>query len=174
MPSECAIDHCVKPRRARGWCGTHYSQWQRTGDPLGTTRPSLAERFWRRVDVGGPDDCWVWQGATVRGYGRVWVGGAVVNAHRVAYELLVGPIAPGRQIDHLCRVRSCVNPRHLEPVTPRENLMRGEAPTMRAARTDTCGRGLHPLSGENLYVTPDGARRCRTCVRERTRMAHAV
>ena len=78
-------------------------------------------------------------------------------AHRVAYELQVGPIPVGLQLDHLCRVRSCVNPAHLEPVTSAENTRRG----LRAMKTH-CPQG-HPYAGENLLIRPTGQRRCRTC-----------
>jgi hypothetical protein len=85
-------------------------------------------------------------------------------AHVVAYEEAVGLVPAGLELDHLCRQTLCVNPVHVEPVTHREN--------MRRAYGDTCKRG-HALSGENLYVLPDGRRRCRTChaLRERSRKA---
>src|SRR6266496_2265386 len=91
----------------------------------------LVTRFWAKVDrSGGSRACWLWTGKTGRdGYGRIGLGGrgalVRVRAHRFAYELLIGPIPDGLQIDHLCRVRHCVNPAHLEPVTQRENILRG-------------------------------------------------
>lgn len=87
-------------------------------------------------------------------------------AHRVAYEALVAPIAAGLQLDHLCRVRRCVNPAHVEPVTQAENLRRGETITARAVAATHCPQG-HPYSGENLYVNPEGHRHCRQCARDR-------
>lgn len=90
----------------------------------------LVVRFIDKVDfTGGPDDCWMWVGSlSGNGYGRIQ--GYVVDAspklaHRVAYELVNGPIPEGMQLDHLCRNRRCVNPAHLEPVTCGENLRRG-------------------------------------------------
>lgn len=78
--------------------------------------------------------CWLWQGEMNRnGYGRVWVNGKRLMSHRVTYELLVGPIADGLVLDHLCKNRACCNPEHLEPVTIRENTLRGNAVLFRPA-----------------------------------------
>jgi hypothetical protein len=93
-------------------------------------------------------------------------------AHRFAYESVHGPITPGLVIDHLCRVRLCVNPAHLEPVTPGENSRRGYAWLLNRRNHQTvkthCPAG-HAYRGANLYVSPRGDRRCRTCHRERMR-----
>ena len=84
-------------------------------------------------------------------------------SHRLAYELEIGPIPAGLEIDHLCRVRNCVNPAHLEPVTHAENIRRGTGPLAENARKTECVHG-HPLEGANLYVRPgDGHRQCRAC-----------
>ena len=129
------------------------------------TRPTETERFWAKVDRSDTEGCWVWQ-ATVSSsdYGMFWASalGRQVMAHRYAYELLVGPIPEGLQIDHLCRVRRCVNPAHLEPVTQTENILRGtNFAAVNAAKTE-CIRG-HDLTGENAYVNAVGHRRCRIC-----------
>ena len=85
--------------------------------------PDIEERFWARVQMGAPDECWNWTGATDRGYGYVTVKGfrAPLKAHRMAYEFSVGPIPAGMQIDHVCFNRSCVNPAHLRVVTNKQN-----------------------------------------------------
>jgi hypothetical protein len=88
-----------------------------------------------------------------------------VGAHRWSYEALVGPIPPGLEIDHLCRVRNCVNPSHLEPVTKAVNILRGESMSARHARQTHCKSG-HPFDAENTRMTTDGQRRCRTCDRQ--------
>ena len=137
-----------------------------------TRKQTLEERFWRRVEK--TDDCWIWRGGmSSKGYGLLGIGvqGERVNAHRYAYELLVGPIPPGLEIDHLCRVRHCVNPAHLEPVTGRENTRRGEAGRWHAIErslTTHCPN-RHPFDDANTYRRPDGARGCRECMREATR-----
>lgn len=125
----------------------------------------IKKRFWAKVDRKGDADCWLWLGALRYGYGHFGLGGKGgyrVMAHRFSYQLLCGPIQDGLTIDHLCRVRNCVNPSHLEPVTHKENVLRGISPAAQQARRTACIRG-HELSGENLYVTPAGKRQCRSC-----------
>jgi hypothetical protein len=122
------------------------------------TRPNTAADFWTKVDKA--DGCWLWTGHTVSGYGRFKMRNKVHAAHRFAYEHIVGPIPDGLQIDHVCRVRNCVNPDHLEPVTQAENIKRGYFATK-----PHCPQG-HPYAGDNLYVRPsDNARICRACTR---------
>lgn len=134
--------------------------------------PEFGARFWskvQKVDCGG---CWMWVGAATRqGYGQINVQGRMAYAHRVSYEMAVGPIPVGLQIDHLCRNRRCVNPDHLEPVTRRENILRGDGITARNARKTHCAKG-HSFAGDNLYVYPDGNRGCRICDRAAGRMYH--
>lgn len=132
----------------------------------------LKERVWDRIDKNGPipkyapglGKCWIWQGHTVRGHGRIGIKKERYIVHRVVYELLVGKIPEGLEIDHLCRVRACCNPKHLEPVTRRENQIRGFSPVGLNARKTHCSHG-HPFERENLYVHTDGSRVCRTCGR---------
>lgn len=120
--------------------------------------------FWARVDARGP--CWIWTGAgQTGGYGIVRREGRRIRVHRYAWELLVGPIPAGLVIDHLCRVKLCVNPDHLEPVTQQTNMHRAMVPSLIAHRKGQCTKG-HPLNVPDNYVRPDGYISCRTCRRE--------
>lgn len=164
----CVVDGCGGTRHARGWCNRHYKRWQQHGDPTWTP-PSADDRFWAKVDVGHPLGCWEWTGAlSTKGYGRFNAGPALCQAHRYAYEALIGPIPDGLELDHLCRNRICVNPDHLEPVTTAENLRRGAG-----GPRPRCLRG-HAFSESNTYYRPDnGRRQCRACRRERDDQARA-
>lgn len=113
--------------------------------------------------------CWIWQLArNGAGYGKCKVDGKNACAHRVYYELLVGPIPQGLTLDHLCRNPACVNPGHLEPVTTRENILRGVGLSAQNARKTHCKHG-HPFDAKNTRITPEGFRACRACERLRTR-----
>jgi hypothetical protein len=121
------------------------------------------DRFWAKVQK--TDSCWVWiGGASKRGYGGFQPNPerGVVPAHRFSYELLIGSIPEGLELDHLCRNPRCVNPAHLEPVTHSENIQRGESISVLNARKTHCPQG-HPYSGENLVVRKGGYRNCRAC-----------
>jgi hypothetical protein len=136
-----------------------------------------ADRFWPKVDQHGPDGfhsqtgvdlgpCWLWTAPpNSDGYGRLKVDGQEVKAHVFAYELLIGPVPSGLQPDHLCRVRLCVRPDHLEPVTCRVNLLRGDTHAARNAAKTHCLAG-HAFSAENTYIYR-GKRYCRACQRSR-------
>jgi hypothetical protein len=134
----------------------------------------LREQFTALVSIGdvppeaphlGP--CWIWEGPrTTKGYGRICIAGKDTQAHRLAYELFVGPIPVGLTIDHLCRVHECVNPRHLEAVTNRENLLRGHGACAEHARKTHCPRG-HAYDEANTYHWR-GHRKCRICENART------
>lgn len=128
------------------------------------------DRFWAKVAIAGPSDCWEWTGRTDgAGYGRFGNGThGTVFAHRIAYMAVVGEIPTGKELDHLCRVRHCVNPAHLEPVTHRENTLRGYGLAGIAARNTECPSG-HPFTEENTTTGPKGERRCRECNREHQR-----
>ena len=126
--------------------------------------------FWSHVNKDGPPpayfpllgNCWLWTGQLDRkGYGKGKWGNAWYGAHRKCYELVVGPIPHGLQLDHLCRVHACVRPEHLEPVTNRVNVLRGNVVTALFARPVICPRG-HRYD----RIDKNGYRRCSTCARE--------
>ena len=124
------------------------------------------ERFWPKVDKSG--DCWVWlAGKDSHGYGVFSIPSKSVGAHKFAYELLVDKVPKGMELDHLCRNRGCVNPKHMEVVTARTNTLRGEGITAYWARRTHCLHG-HKYTPKNTYTAPNkpNARFCRTCRRE--------
>ncbi len=128
---------------------------------------SFAERLWSGAIADGTG-CWVWQRSGANGYGQLNYEGKHRYAHRAAYELVKGPIPDGFQIDHLCRTPACINPDHLEAVTQRENLIRGDTIPAANAQATHCPQG-HRYAGANLII--DGhSRRCRTCKNERRRV----
>jgi hypothetical protein len=109
------------------------------------------------------DGCLLWMGpVTSTGYGKIKVDGRTVGVHRVAYAVWNGPIPEGLEIDHLCRVRNCINPEHLEAVTRRENIRRGEGPIAKQIAQVACLRG-------HLLPPPEAGRvrECRECRVER-------
>jgi hypothetical protein len=124
-------------------------------------------RFWRFVDKWH-DGCWRWVGGIHKtGYGLFTIyQRGTVWAHRYSYEMAKGPIPAGMQLDHLCRVHNCVNPDHLEVVTPRENVMRGDTIARENLSKTHCPKG-HPYSPENTQLTNLNQRRCKTCQRIR-------
>jgi len=131
------------------------------------------ERFWAKVDKNGPvpenrpdlGPCWLWLGAQQNdGYAQIEINDRKVMVH----HFLLSSAPKGYQWDHLCRVRHCVNPSHLEIVTPQVNTLRGTSPTAQNARKTYCPNG-HPFDLFNTYFDKRGSRHCRACMKERTR-----
>jgi hypothetical protein len=145
--------------------------------PVEVVLDAKAERrFLDKVQVTpGPLDtlCWVWTGAkTDRPYALFYFRGRNRVAHRIGYRHWVGPVPAGLELDHLCRVRLCVNWRHLEAVTHVENVRRGNLHLVKGGKT-RCPQG-HPYAGDNLYVPPSGVgRTCRICKRRLWRAYNA-
>lgn len=137
--THCSMPDCDRSHHARGWCQLHHKRWWVHGDPMTVLDPhdereyerrDESQRFWEKVDK--TPSCWLWTGAISGGTGYGSFATMLgrnerkgVGAHRWAYEALVGPIPEGLVLDHLCAVRRCVRPEHLEPVTIGENNRRG-------------------------------------------------
>lgn len=151
------------------------------GDGFASAGRAYIEARIKIEDRGFSSPCWIWQlGLTVKGYGRCRLNGHL-RSHRASYEAFVGPIPGGLQIDHLCRIKSCCNPDHLEPVTNRENVIRGLAAcgfvprSPRKNKPTHCTRG-HEYTPENTAIVSRGrykGRQCRACARGYARARYA-
>lgn len=170
-------DGCVGQYTARGLCHGHYRAALRSGE-IQSQRGSAEERFWAKVDKDGPipeyaphlGPCWVWKASTTAGYGHFFDKGQRA-AHGWSYEHANGPVPEGLQLDHLCRVRACVRPSHLEPVTHAENLRRGAGGVISDLRPlapwpTHCLHG-HELTERNTGVY-QGRPVCRRCSSDKT------
>lgn len=116
-----------------------------------------------------PNGCWLWNGGVAsNGYTYYYVSGIKTGAHRFSYQMNVGPIPDGLTLDHLCRVRHCVNPEHLEAVTLRVNILRGNGPAAIHARQTHCIHG-HEFTVENTRIRHNKWRECRTCISASTK-----
>lgn len=168
QPIPCTIPDCGRRTHNRNrhcpmhiWRRKHYGSVDR--EP-----PTALERF-RSSYVEDPESgCWLWRRTVLpeTGYARFSVGGRGYRAHKWGYEQLVGSVPEDLVLDHLCRVRHCVRPSHLEPVTPRVNVVRGMSEPAVIHRREICRRG-HEVGGDNLYIPPGkpGQRACVECRR---------
>lgn len=121
-------------------------------------------RFWSKV-AESPSGCWIWTGGLSNGYSSFKYDGERIAGHLLTYRAMIGKVPVGLELDHLCRVRRCVNPYHLDAVPKRVNILRGEGPTARHARQDDCGKDGH---GPYIVRTfkAKARRVCRDCERE--------
>jgi HNH endonuclease len=128
-----------------------------------TTTKTRDELFLDKIWVDPFSGCWIWTAhITDFGYGQFWDGERLVGAHVYSYRRAKGPVPEGKDLDHLCRVRKCVCPDHLEPVTRQVNLLRGDTiPAKNAAKTH-CDSG-HEFTEENIYLAKNGSRCCKEC-----------
>lgn len=134
--------------------------------------------FWLK-DRTTPNDrgCWLWANyVRSDGYAvaavRTEAGVKARYVHRLAFEAAFGPVPDGLHLDHLCRNRHCLNPLHLDPVTPRENTLRGVSPLAINAAKTICKHG-HEFTPENTHVRPNGGRTCKQCARAKSLRGHA-
>lgn len=179
----CLVDGCDRSTVAWDYCDPHYRRAKKYGDPLAGPPPrprgTLAERLWAKVDKNGPvpdyaphlGPCWLWTAKLDRhGYGWIRVSTTAGNApaHRMAYELATGErVDPALDMDHLCRNHTCVNPSHLEPVTHRENMLRGNTVGALNVVKTHCPLG-HPYDEANTRWKHNHTKRdCKTCDRIR-------
>ena len=132
----------------------------------------LRDRFEEKYLPEPNSGCWLWTASTDKGgYGKITVDRRQIGAHRISYQLHKGQIPAGLDLDHVCRVRCCVNPDHLEPVSRSENCRRGDtgksAGERKRAKTH-CPQG-HGYTVENTYIDNNGGRHCRLCRQETIR-----
>lgn len=181
MRNICSVSDCGKFVKTRGLCSMHLSRVQRHGD-LGARRPTPEERIFGHFKPRDPGECWPWEGSMGRfGYGSAWIGGRRFPAHVAVYRLLGNEIPVGLHLDHRCHIpsecslsetcphRRCVNPSHLLPVTPKENILRSNGRGAKNAAKTHCPQG-HEYTPENTYyVPPKGLRVCRECDRRKAR-----
>lgn len=171
--STCWHDGCNTPSRKWGMCEHHYSKWIVTYPPKKTriNKPD-AERFAFYLLKSGDNQCWIWTGALdSNGYGvfnaRNTAGFSGQKSHRYSYLLAHGKLPEDLELDHLCRVRPCCNPAHLEAVTQKINTMRGVGFGPVNAEKTHCPQG-HEYTEENTYTSEKGWRRCRICLGQST------
>lgn len=160
----CSVEECSAPVQAKGFCWSHWRYNKLYGDPNARfPKTPDRDRFLAKIDRSG--ECWLWTGELdPHGYGRFSYKGGKGFAHRASWQFFVGPLPDHLAIDHLCRVRNCVNPAHLEPVTHGENTIR--ATRIRVINHPACVHG-HEFTPENTFIRADGARGCRICRRLR-------
>ncbi len=169
MRNICKFIPCGRFVAAWELCNGHYLQQKRgySLQLLQADRNTYFELWLQdRITVDPNTDCWLWlNGVNRDGYGCIRIDGKSQSTHRVVFQRLVGLIPTGFQLDHLCRVRSCCNPKHLEIVTSRVNTLRGNTIAANNSKKDFCSNG-HVFDLKNTYYRPDrNSRECRICRR---------
>lgn len=133
----CSLSGCEAPVRCKSLCSKHYQRNAKYGTPT-PYKPSEHERFWSKVAKGAPDECWLWEAATRGDYGFFNVPPTTIRSHRYAYMEAYGPIADGLHVDHMCHVKLCCNPAHLQAVTVKQNA-ENRAGAMRRSKSGIRG-----------------------------------
>ena len=175
----CSVAGCERPVKATGLCNLHWQrQWRHgSADVVAFIKGDDESRFFSHVDKNGPvpennpqlGQCWLWTGSpTPKGYSVFYYKGKTVYAYRWLYEKEIGEVPRHLVLDHLCRNHACVNPLHLEPVTNKENILRGISLAALNSRKTYCKRG-HLLEGDNVYPDEKGHRNCKICARQRAK-----
>ena len=123
IPSkQCSVQGCSRKYRCKGYCNRHYRRVLQYGEPTPPHLEKTAEqRFWEKVNVGDPSECWPWQAAMRGDYGFFNLENTTIGAHKFSYILSHGEVPSGLVVDHKCRNPRCVNPSHLQAVTLSEN-----------------------------------------------------
>lgn len=168
LPKICLIPECGNPHDSLGYCKMHAQRLRTHGD-LDRGEVPVPEQFAAKYLVDD-SECWIWQGK-IASNGYAVFGGVGLGAHRYSYQLHNGEIPDGLQLDHLCMVKRCVNPAHLEAVTPKENIRRKDVAYGTGSAKTHCPHG-HPYDEANTSRR-NGRRYCKACARNRAAKTYA-
>jgi hypothetical protein len=166
----CSVENCERhmtDKDARGLCTLHYARWRsrgHTNTQFNDFSETAEARIMAGIEVQIGQACWIWRGKENSRYGRISFGGKIHKSHRLSYETFVGPIPAGLVLDHLCRNEMCVNPEHLEPVTEKVNILRGQGVAAKNSRKTQC-KNDHEFTEANTLMN-NGRRVCRECKRK--------
>jgi GNAT superfamily N-acetyltransferase len=192
----CSVDTCDDNARDAGMCHPHYERNRRHGDPhhggLLLHRGDTLGRFLAKVDKDGPlpqpgtlayergttSPCWLWTSPSLqgKGYGNFHYKGRNTGAHIASFQIHGGVLIDGLELDHLCKVRLCVNPEHLEQVTHAENIRRGNTGIFQRSKTHCPQDHIYDEQNTYYFTTPRGytGRSCRACKRDEQRVRRSA